>query len=265
MLLAQITDLHLRREGALAYGKVDTRAYAAAAFDALARRDPRPDLLLVTGDIADAGEPEAYAWFAGKLAALGVPAYVIPGNHDLRQPMRDAFGAAGYLPDQGFLQYVIDAGPVRVIALDTLIENEVAGEICAERLAWLADRLAEDRVTPTIVMMHHQPFPTATGFDAIGCAGGDDLAAVIAAAPNVERLLCGHMHQTILRRWAGTVASVCPGTAHQIATELADPARVRITAGPAGYQLHHWSEAAGLVTHTVPIEDPAVLVDRRAE
>jgi 3',5'-cyclic AMP phosphodiesterase CpdA len=167
MLIAQITDLHLRPEGDLAFDLVDTRSYARAAIDALATLEPSPDLVLLTGDLVDADEVESYLWLAEELDRLGIPVYAIPGNHDLREPMRDTFAGQGYLPAKGFLHYTVEAGPVRVIALDTVIERQPGGEICAERRTWLADRLAEDRRAPTIIMMHHQPFRTATGFDAI--------------------------------------------------------------------------------------------------
>jgi Icc protein len=45
MLIAQITDLHLLAKGGLAYGAVDTAAYAHAALAALSKLEPRPDML----------------------------------------------------------------------------------------------------------------------------------------------------------------------------------------------------------------------------
>jgi Icc protein len=263
MLIAQITDLHLVTESGLVYGVVDTAAYARAALTALSKLEPRPDMLLLTGDLADAGEAEAYTWLSGELDALGIPAYVIPGNHDLRAPMRQAFAHHGYLPLDGFLHYTIEAGPVRVIALDTVIEHQPGGLICEQRRTWLAERLAEDRRTPTLIMMHHQPFLTGTPFfDAIGLEGREAVAAVIAKAPNVERVICGHMHRGVIQRWAGTVASVCPGSAHQVGLELVDPTRLRIVAEPACYQLHHWTDEAGLVTFTRTVDDFPVLYER---
>jgi UDP-2,3-diacylglucosamine pyrophosphatase LpxH len=43
---------------------------------------------------------------------------------------------------------------------------------------------------------------------------------VLRRHPHVEGVVCGHIHRTIVRRFAGTVATVCPSTAHQVALDL---------------------------------------------
>ena len=63
-----------------------------------------------------------------------MPVFVIPGNHDARDPLRAAFGGDGYLPADGFLQYAVEDYPLRLVALDTLIPGEGGGELCDDRL-----------------------------------------------------------------------------------------------------------------------------------
>ena len=58
---------------------------------------------------------------------LSMPVFVIPGNVDAREPLRQAFLADGYLPHQGFLQYAIDDYPLRLVALDTHIPGAGGG------------------------------------------------------------------------------------------------------------------------------------------
>ena len=67
---------------------------------------------------------------------------MIPGNHDDRGHLRDAFGTQGAKSMAGFVQYVVDEWPVRLIALDTNIPGHHAGALCAERLRWLEERLS---------------------------------------------------------------------------------------------------------------------------
>ena len=81
-------------------------------------------------------------------------------DHDAREPLRAAFAADGYLPADGFLQYVIEDYPVWLIALDTLIPGEAGGLLCSERLAWLDHALASAAARPVLLMMHHPPFVT---------------------------------------------------------------------------------------------------------
>ena len=163
-----------------------------------------------------------------------------------------------YLPrDSGFIQYVIEDWPVRLVALDTLIPGESGGRLCAERLAWLDARLAEAPGRPTIVFMHHPPFVTGMRkMDEMGLDGVEGLAAVIRRHPHVERIACGHLHRPIVRRFAGTVASTCPATAHQLALDLGPESRLATVMEPPACMLHVWlGEGEGLVSHLSVIGD----------
>ena len=93
--------------------------------------------------------------------------------------------------------------------------------------------------------------------DAIGLAGRDALAAIIRDHPQVERVLCGHLHRPIQTRFAGTLASTCPSPAHQVALDLEPDGPSAFVMEPPGYQLHLWNEASGVVSHTVAIGDYA--------
>jgi len=256
MLVAQITDTHIRRPGDLAYGVVDTALYLERAVAALARLDPAPDVVVVTGDLVDRGEAEEYAHLHALLAPLAMPVFVIPGNHDAREPLRRAFAADGYLPRDGFLHYVIEDWPLRLVALDTLIPGETGGALCQERLSWLGRALAAAPERPTLILMHHPPFVTGIGhMDRIGLDGVPGFAEIVARHPQIERILCGHLHRAIDRRFAGTVAGTAPSTAHQVVLDLAPAAPLAFAFEPPGYQLHWWSEAHRLVTHTALIGD----------
>jgi 3',5'-cyclic-AMP phosphodiesterase len=102
MLIAHITDLHLRKEGELAFtGRVDTAARLAATVEFLNAFRPRPALALVTGDLVDFGRPEEYANLRRVLDRLEMPAYLIPGNHDNRDNLRAAYADHGYMPKTG--------------------------------------------------------------------------------------------------------------------------------------------------------------------
>ncbi|MGH7048798.1 MAG: phosphodiesterase [Stellaceae bacterium] len=251
MLLAQITDTHIRRPGEFAYGAVDTAACLERAVAALCALDPAPDVTVVTGDLVDLGTEEEYAHLRALLAPLKMPVFVIPGNHDAREPLRQAFAAEGYLPRTGFLHYTVEDYPVRLVALDTHIPGAVGGELCRERLSWLDRALAAAPERPTLVLMHHPPFITGIGhMDRIGLTGIPGFIEIIAHHSQVERILCGHLHRAIDRRLAGTVAGTAPSTAHQVALDLAPAAPLAFTFEPPGYQLHWWSEEGGLVTHT---------------
>lgn len=257
MLLAQISDLHIKPPGRLAYDKVDTAAFLRAAVASLLQQNPLPVAILATGDLVDGGHAEEYAHLQEILSPLGLPCYVVAGNHDERHCLRTAFDGPGfeYLNQTGeFLQYAVDLGALRLLVLDTVVPGEGRGQLCEQRLRWLDERLAEDR-RPTLVAMHHPPFDTGLDhMDAMGLENAAAFETVVSRHPHVERILCGHLHRSIQCRVGGTVASVCPSTAHQVALDLRPGATGAFVMEPPGYQLHHW-HSGRLVTHTCPVGD----------
>jgi 3',5'-cyclic AMP phosphodiesterase CpdA len=147
----------------------------------LNRLDPRPDVVLITGDLVDTGKLEEYVLFRRLIASFAMPVYVIPGNHDEREAMRQALSDHYYLPKSGeFLHYVIDDYAIRLIGLDTTMPDQPRGELCVRRLTWLDERLSEASERPTVLFMHHPPFLTGIRhMDRQNCRNGDALGAII--------------------------------------------------------------------------------------
>jgi 3',5'-cyclic AMP phosphodiesterase CpdA len=254
MLIAQISDTHIKPEGALAYGRIDTSAFLARAVDHILHLDPVPDVVLATGDLVDGGTPDEYARLRHLLAPLPMPVYLIPGNHDDRDALRRTFADRPYMPREGFIQYAVDGGGLRLLAVDTLLPGKAGGRVDGERLAWLDARLAETPATPTLIFMHHPPFRTAIEYmDGIGLEGADAMAEVVRRHPQVERVVCGHLHRSIQARWAGTLAMTAPATAHQVALDVRQAAGLSLTLEPPGYALHLWRPGDGLVSHVANV------------
>ncbi|MEL7469812.1 MAG: phosphodiesterase [Pseudomonadota bacterium] len=253
MLLAQITDLHMRRDETPLSGEVITRPYIAAAVDAVNAWSP--DAVFVTGDLTDIGTADEYALLKAELDRLAAPYFVIPGNHDRHGPFRDAFPEHEYLPAEGPVNWVSDAFPVRIIGLDTVVPGKSHGELTSETLAYLDAQLsASDK--PTIVGLHHPPFPTGLiGMDKIMCLNGIEMAPIVARYPHVERVIAGHYHRPVQIRWAGTLAQIAPSVAHQVVLDFSDRDMAEWVLEPPAMLLHRWAPDTGIVTHTAYIGD----------
>lgn len=251
LLIAQLTDFHARPVGRLAYGMVDTGAFLARAVDAVLAFRPRPDLVVVSGDLADEGLPEEYRFVRHELDRLPMSVYAVPGNHDEREAFRAAFADRPWASAHPrFVQYAVDAGPLRLLALDTLVPGETYGELCAERLDWLARELAAAPDRPTVLVMHHPPFVCGIEhMDAINCRNAEALGAVVERHPQIERIVCGHHHRPIQVRWRGTLVSVAPSVAHQVSLDLVPGAEGSFVLEPPAFHLHAWIPGTGLVTH----------------
>ena len=254
-LLAQVTDMHVKAGGKLSYRVVDTEASLARCVEHMLRLPQVPDAVLFTGDLTDFGKPEEYRNLARILAPLPMPYFLMAGNHDDPAAMRAEFPSHAYLRQgSSKLDYVIDDFALRIVALDSSVPHKSPGYLGTEQLEWLEETLAAAPKKPTVVAVHHPPFWTGIGhMDRQPLTNPEDLEPVIARHPQVERVLCGHLHRNIVRRFGGTIASTCPSPSHQVALDLADDAASRFVMEPPGFQLHLWRKGAGVVSHTAAI------------
>jgi 3',5'-cyclic AMP phosphodiesterase CpdA len=249
MLIAQISDLHFLPKGTLAFGRVDVAGCLERAIDHLNALQPRPDAVLITGDLTNDGDAAVWAELMAALGRLEAPIRPLPGNHDDRELMRGACAHLGLFAPEGPLRFAADLGPLRLIGLDSLIPGDPAGRLGPEQLAWLDARLAEAPQQPALVALHHPPFATGIDhMDAMMLEDGEALAEVIGRHPQVARVLCGHVHRAVQCAFAGTVGLIAPGTAHAVQLALAgEPSRWIME--PPGVLLHQWRDAQGLVSH----------------
>src|SRR6185312_11830084 len=199
-LLLQLSDTHL---GADWHG-LDPDECLLRAVEAVLDLSQRPDALVVSGDLTQNGTPEEYQRVRELLAPLDLEPHVLPGNHDLRGPMREAFG----LPGEGaeHASHAVDLGPLRLVCLDSTIPGAEAGALDEGRIEWLDAALGEEREKPTVLAMHHPPLSTAIpSFDAIGLAPEwrAALGEVLARHPQVTRIIAGHVHRVIAAELAG--------------------------------------------------------------
>ncbi|AKM32194.1 hypothetical protein AB870_21835 [Pandoraea faecigallinarum] len=256
MLLCQITDLHVTRPGALACGRVDTAQALRRAIAAINRWTPRPDAVIATGDLIDTPHSSEYKVLRECLADLDIPLYLVVGNHDHREGLRQAFPEHVYLrTGQAFVQYRVDLGPLTVLALDTQDPPGAGGHLCEARLTWLDTELRACEGRPTIVAMHHPPFDTGIEFmDGYGLSAQAraGFARVISRHSHIERVICGHLHRSIhagVEGAPGIMASTCVSTAHQITLGLVPGAPGSVTLEPPGFAMHLWQPGAGVRTH----------------
>lgn len=257
MIIAQITDLHIRSDNLPLWGEVDTVQALKNTVEHLNHLKPAPDIVLATGDLVDQPSAKAYKILKKHLKHLNIPVFLIPGNHDGRAMMLDAFGkkSAPYLPRKlGHLSYAIEDRPLRLIGLDSTEPTETGGHICRERAAWLDQTLAQKPDVPTLIFLHHPPFRVGIPhMDDKGFIGADRLARVLSRHRQVIHLICGHMHRPIQASWQGIPATIAPSAAFQLQFKSSGKKRVSVSKEPAMVALYHWDPDSGLMAHLSPI------------
>lgn len=252
MIIVQISDLHIDRDDASGVNVARLEACLAG----IARLRPVPVAVLATGDLTEHGTADEYAVLRRLLARLAAPVYAIPGNHDDRTAFTAAFLADGYLdPASAFSQYAFMTPALRVVALDTVIAGRPHGDLCRERLEWLARTLEAAPDTPTLLVLHHPPRVTGIRYmDAMGLA--DEAAArleqLVRRHPQLVRISGGHVHRPLFAAWGGTLLSVCPSVARLGRLDLAPDAGGTPSCEAPAFQVHAW-HGGTLVTHTVSV------------
>lgn len=262
MLIAQVTDTHL------GFDPDNPAEFNRKRLDQVIRilqgMQPQPDVLLLTGDLADRGDSASYRRLANALGNCPFPVWPIVGNHDDRANFLKHFPQVDTV--DGFVQYQRQCGPLRMLFLDTLEPGRHGGAFCAARAAWLDARLKEAPDTPTLIVMHHPP--TEIGIPWMDTHSEElwvqRLAQAMKAGNAIIGIVCGHVHRAISIGWQQKTVSICASTAPQVALDLrpidpeAPDGRAMIVADPPGYALHFWN-GTSLVTHFETVDDHVLL------
>lgn len=251
MLVAQLTDTHVVADPSLHELYLDNNDRLRSAVAALNAEAPRPELVLLTGDMTNTGVDDEYEVLAELLAELEIPTLAVPGNHDTRAGIRRVFPHLAWA-DAEHASCMVDLdgadGPVRFIGLDSSTPGEPGGSFDAERSEWLVDAIASAPGRAALAL-HHPPFRTGIGWmDKSGFVGLDDLVEVLTDHP-VERIVCGHIHRALTATVAGIPTVTCPSTVHHVDLDLQPDAPVSLIVDPPSYMLHHISDGAWVTHH----------------
>ncbi len=210
--LLQLTDPHLfADESGEIYGVRTAATFAATLQHALMTAPGPIDALLVTGDIAEDGEPATYERFRREVAALDLPVLCLPGNHE----------------DRGTMTRILSEPPLqlcgthrmpgwRIVLLDSHLAGSDEGFLQAEELLRLERELIAAAGEHVLVCVHHQPVPVGSPWlDAYGIVNAEAFLAQVTAHDNVRAVLFGHVHQASDRMYRGIRMISTPSTCAQ--------------------------------------------------
>ena len=259
LLIAQISDLHIKRPGVLAYSRVDTADALTRCVATLNAFRPRPELLVISGDLADTPVAEEYEHLNRLLAPLEIGFAAVPGNHDSRELMRAALPKGGYAQSTGPLNSLHAVGPLDLVLLDSSVPDKPHGELEAPTLAWLDATLALSSTRPALIFLHHPPFVTGIHhMDVQNLRNAGALANVLRRHPRARLVAAGHVHRAALTQFLGIPATICPAPNHAVALDLEDSLPPSFKVEPPAFHLHTWFSGehfGDLTTHHVPIGD----------
>ncbi|MCU1438083.1 MAG: phosphodiesterase [Naasia sp.] len=259
-VVAHLSDTHFLAGGAPMHGVVDTVGNLRRALERLEASQFAIDAIVHTGDIADAGELDAYERVRELVEPvaerLGCPVVWVAGNHDVRGPMRQAlFGLA---PTDEPHDSVVEVNGLRIVALDTSVPGAGHGFVELSQLEWLAGVLAEPAPNGTLLALHHPPAPTPVRvLEPFQLRNPAALAAALEGT-DVRLLLSGHFHYPLQTVFAGRQLSVVPATSY---TVRVDAPHLGLTGLDGGQAISLVAVYPGqVVTMLVGIDAPPAVV-----
>ncbi len=257
IFIAQISDLHIKRPGVLAYRRVDTAQALRNCIETLNALRPRPELVVISGDLADTAAADEYEHLKKLLLPLELPFVSVPGNHDSRDLMREAFPAQRYAAPSGALNQLRALGALDIILLDSSVSRRPHGELDEVTLRWLDGTLGTSPQRPALLFLHHPPFVTGIAhMDRDNLRNAAELAAIVQRHKRIKLIACGHLHRATFTSFAEVPTTICPAPNHAVDLDLEDARAPSFKVEPPAFHLHAWFEGDAfgtVVTHTVPI------------
>jgi Icc protein len=265
--LIHISDTHIiaSDEHGLYGSTVYSFDYLQALFRRLRGTQLRPDAIIFTGDLADMGEPEAYAKIRGLVepvaAEMGTKVLWVMGNHDNRAAFREQ------LLDQAPSLETIDEvhwfGGLRLIVLDSTVHGAHWGEVSQRQLDWLSAELATPAPEGTILAMHHPPIPSVIkSAISVELTEQKALAAVLRGT-DVRSIIAGHLHYSTNALFAGIPVSVASATCYTQDLNIPDGALRPRDGGQTFNFVHVYDET--VVHSVVPLGNYPVLKEVSAK
>jgi len=240
-LVIQLTDTHILPPGKVLYNEIDTALHLRETVRQINRMRPSPDVLIVTGDIAEQGDDAGYRHFLELMAPLNMPVYVVPGNHDNPQTMAEAFAGTPCFPvtDETY-QYSIENLPFRILGVNSRCDGSELPELDEKRLSWLRHQLDQSD-KPVLIALHHPPMVTGIELIDMGGAGWfQSFKSILADHEQVKLVICGHCHTDLCGRIGKVPVYMAPANSHRlIANRGIDIAPSTIIA-PSSPTLHHY-------------------------
>jgi 3',5'-cyclic AMP phosphodiesterase CpdA len=205
------------------------------------------DAVLVTGDIADHGEPAEYEQARKLLAPSPHPVLACPGNHDVRGPYREVL--LDEPPHDGPVNRAHKVAGATFVMCDSIVPGKDHGLLDNDTIAWLDRQLSNAPGEPAFVCFHHPPVTQGIPYvDEIRQFGEERLARVIERHPQVVAVLCGHNHAAAATTFAGRPLLVAPG----VVSTLVFPWQGGDVAdydAPPGVAFHLLADDGRLTTH----------------
>lgn len=255
ILIAQITDTHIvaKDKHWMGLSRIDTAKRLRSVVEHINCLAARPDIVIHTGDISDAGDIESYLQAKEILDRLDIRYYLTCGNHDNFSNLKKAFILHDYFLSGNFSHYVIEDLPITIIVLDSQVIGEDYGILCSARIEWLRKVLLFSKKY-TLIFIHHFPIKVKDEvFNEINLLNNNELESIVSEYDNILGIFCGHSHYGAASIYGGKLCWVSPSTApiHIIKNNRC----TGLTLSSPSYSLHKYYSSGSITSSIVAVDN----------
>ncbi|MBT3016935.1 MAG: 3',5'-cyclic-AMP phosphodiesterase [Candidatus Thiodiazotropha endolucinida] len=227
--LLQLTDSHLYADPSRSLLGINTLETFDQVLAQALQEAGNPDFILATGDLVHDASDTGYKRLLGRLQLTEIPTYCLPGNHDIPGKMKQILNQ-----DNVHCIPSVQTKGWSLIFLDSTIAKSDGGRIDESQLELLRVLLRAHPDKHTMICMHHHPVPVGSRWmDTMVLENPDAFFKLIDANPQVQAVLCGHIHQAFDTEYRGVRLMGSPSTCVQFIPRVDDFA---IDAIPPGYR-----------------------------
>ncbi len=209
--MLHVTDPHLFADSESSLRGTVTHSSLERVLQHIAASGWPADLVAMTGDLIQDDSRQAYDRFCDLMATLDLPVHCVPGNHDVRELMRDALSKEPfhYCASVHVKNWLITG-------IDSCVGGEAGGRIDDEEMDRLARTLADSRAEHVLICLHHPPLPVGSKWlDRVGLKNGEEFLRMIAQPGNVRAAIFGHVHQAFSEEYESIRIIGTPSTCRQ--------------------------------------------------
>jgi Icc protein len=210
MLIAQLTDIHLMAEPHQTLRGMNTQQSLDRVLEQIQSLPELPQMLILTGDLANDGDISAYHRLRHRITALGIPTYSTAGNHDLidRLVPHLTNNLIHYIPR-------LELNNWQFLFLDSTVPDQIGGAFSPSTLHWLEQTLTDCRL-PTLIAFHHPALDLDSAWiDSMGLANKQEFWQICQRFSHVRLVMNGHAHQENIQVYQGITCVVTPSTCMQ--------------------------------------------------
>lgn len=255
LVVAHLSDTHLTSTGVPYNGVIDPAAALSRVTDALATalsEGRGPDIIVVSGDLTDSGDPDAYRRLHRALETLAPQVVYATGNHDVRVVFHAELLDE---PDhRGPILQVHRLAGIRIAVLDSTVVGAGHGVLTPEHLAELSAELAEPYPGGSVVVLHHAPLPPPSPLLTYFALDRRSRVALAEAVSGTDTriILAGHHHLAGSGMVGGVPVAIAPSTA--IRTDPLAPDGHERTYESAGFNLVRLFPDGAVSVSVVPVD-----------